>query len=62
MNIHEFDLIFFHLANMEIPTKNGVLNILNHMVRPRNTQDQTHWHVSMQYENVFLLLTIGKRW
>ena len=35
-NIHELDLIFY-LANKAIPNKNGVLDILSHMVRPRNT-------------------------
>ena len=34
------DLIFY-LTNMEMPDKNGDLDILNHMVRPRNTHDQT---------------------
>ena len=38
-NIHEFDQ-FFYLANKAIPNKNGVLDILNHMVRPRNSCGQ----------------------
>ena len=30
----------FYQANKEIPNKNGVLDILNHMVRSRNTSGQ----------------------
>ena len=37
--IHEFDLILY-LANKAIHDKNGVLDILNHMVRPRTTCSQ----------------------
>ena len=37
--IREFDLILY-LANKAIPDKNGDLDILNHMVRPRNTCSQ----------------------
>ena len=40
-NIIEIDLIF-NLANKAIPKKNGVLDILNHMVRSRNTCSQAH--------------------
>ena len=35
----KFDLILY-LANKAIPDKNGVLDILDHMVRPRNTVSQ----------------------
>ena len=37
--IHELDLILY-LANKAIPDKNGVLDILNLMARPRNTCSQ----------------------
>ena len=37
--IHKFDLIFYP-ANKAIPNKNGVLDVLNHMVRPMNTPGQ----------------------
>ena len=36
----------FYLANIEMPNQNGILDILNHMVRPRNT----HVHMAKHME------------
>ena len=47
-NVHEFDLIFY-LANKAMPNKNGVLDILSHVVRPRNTHGEA--------ETIFMKLT-----
>ena len=38
------DLILY-LANKAIPDKKGVLDILNHMVRPKNTCSQARDYV-----------------